>query len=802
MSKLPKDTSLTKIDSLKAAIVTAVMRPKFKGDTLEYNTEHAKFSPHAMIEDLLRRLPGLRIDPDGTITYNGEKIQHLLVDGEDIFSSDPTLVSRNFDAIKVSKVQVFDRKSDQALFTGIDDGVRIKTLNLVIKESEKNGYFGKVETGLNTDKYYNANAAIAEFKNKEQFTILAIAANTGVTSFKSNSEGAQANLPNGNSDPLGASAGSGVPSFKATALHYANMWNALTDHVTSNYQFSHYYTQPETIINTLQIQADSIYSQAQQSHSANRQDLHWLYSIYDWKPSNTSAFKFAVQATTSQSWNQFASSQTAKFNDTFINDNLRTISDKVAQQHIAGDISWRILIGNNDHRVFSLSAGAVKTDNNTDGKLYSITNFYHVNNMIQNTDTVDQRKLIIGHSVSLAGTVGFTQPLWKYTVLALSYAYSYILDNPSQLTFTRGNGKYLDIVDSLSNSQKTQTNDQQSTVNLQGKINAFAYTIGVGWTKYKFNQYNLFTYSSTNNTYNNWSPRILFNYTPNSTTHLTLSYIMSTQQPATEQLLLATNNSDPLHLFIGNPSLKPSTTNNLVFSVQRFKSWVTNITLNANILSNGISTKTMTDSLGRQVTQPINTNGARNGALNFSISRKIAGVDAGLHLISAFTRIINYISSNLSKNDAEKIGGGIYLNKFEAGKYSIQLSTNVIYLSQTSSINTSFPIHYWIQNQYASITLYYINHIEFNCNSLYSWQGKTDAFNSNTSVLLFNTYLSRSFRQNRLTIKLQLNNIFNANAGISRSNTANTVTQSSTNILGRYWLLSAIFNFDQKFKTH
>src|SRR6185437_15171618 len=129
------------------------------------------------------RLPGLQIAADGTITYNGQKIQRLLVDGEDIFGSDPTMVTRSFDASKISRVQILDRKSDQAIFTGIDDGSRTKTLNLVMKESAKDGYFGRAEAGGNTREYFNLNGALAAFHDKEQFTALGLSSNTGVLGF-------------------------------------------------------------------------------------------------------------------------------------------------------------------------------------------------------------------------------------------------------------------------------------------------------------------------------------------------------------------------------------------------------------------------------------------------------------------------------------------------------------------------------------------------------------------------------------------------------------------------------------------
>ena len=239
---IPKDSVPVKIDSLKAAIVIAALRPRMKGDTLEYNVEHMTLQPNAVVEELLKRLPGLQIDISGNITYNGQKIEHLLVDGQDIFGSSPIMVTRNFDASKIALVQILDRKSDDAVFTGIDDGARTKTLNLVLKDGARNGYFGKVEASGDVQQFYSANGAMAAFRDKEQFTAIGMTSNTGGLS--AGTDGAEIGFLYGISDPLGASAGMGIPTFSAAALHYANSRNGVGDHMEGNYQYSHFSTQP------------------------------------------------------------------------------------------------------------------------------------------------------------------------------------------------------------------------------------------------------------------------------------------------------------------------------------------------------------------------------------------------------------------------------------------------------------------------------------------------------------------------------------------------------------------------------
>jgi len=794
-----RDTGITKIDSLKAAIVIAAVRPHIKGDTLEYNTEHLKVPPNAAVEELLKRLPGLQIDPDGTISYNGEKIKRLLVDGEDIFGDDPTMVTRNFDASKIARVQLLDRKTDQAIFTGIDDGTRTKTLNLVMKENAKDGYFGKVEAGGNTDGYYNANGALAGFRNKEQFTALGLASNTGVLGFTGNSGSstAQVSFLNGNTDALGASAGTGIPRFDAAALHYANTWNGPGDHLTANYQYSHYYTQPVATTQSLQEEPGSVYGQNQKSRSTTQQDQHWMYAVYDWALSSATAFRFTFHGSSSVADNQLGSAAAGTMNDTLVNSSQRAIKDRVNRVSVGGDASWRIRLGNRDDRVFSMNMGASKIDNTTAGYLYSINQFYIGS---PSTDTVDQRKQISDHSLTAGGSLALTLPLWKGSLLALYYGLSRVTDDPLQGTYARGDGKYQTMVDSLSSDFTTETINQRGTINLQGKTKQVAYTIGTDWIGYDYRQKDLLADSSLRIKYTNFAPKVFLAYTINTATSFTFRYNAATQQPTLAQLAPTTNNSDPLHITLGNPNLKPGLNQNIYLDFRHFKTWLINVNLNATLSNSNISTKTTTDSLGRQISQPVNVDGGRTGGINLSVTRKVFGFDLGFHGLGTYARTVNYVNADLSRNDAYTGGGGISLNRFVADKYSLQLNTNFTYFDQVSSINATAPVHYWTQNHSAALTIYFIRGFEVNTNASYTWQEKTSAFGSATSVLLWNAYVSRNFMHDKLVARFQFNNLLDANAGITRTTAANVNTQSSTNILGRYWMLSAIYHFDRKFK--
>lgn len=795
------DTVFHKVDSLKAAIVTATLRPRIKGDTIEYNTSNIRLRAFANVEELLGRLPGLQIDANGSIMLNGEKIQHLLVDGEDIFGNNPTLVTRNFDASKIDRVQLLDRKSDQAVFTGVDDGTRTKTLNLVLKQSAKDGYFGKVEAGGNTNGFYNANVALAGFSKKEQFTALGIAANTGVVGFTNNVGGASASLTvqAGTMDPLGALAGVGIPQFAGTALHYANTWNGTVDHVTGNYQYSYFSTHPISTTQTIQTLSGSVYNQSQQSQSFNQQDQHWGVGVYDWQPSANSAVKLVLHGSTSVRNNQFSASGASRINDTLVNNNQRTIRDGINQNNMGADLSWRTQIKKTG-RIFSLQFSASNTGNKTNGYLYSIDRLFLSNGNVQSVDTVDQRKQISDNATAISGSTTYTEPLWNGTILAFSYGISRVVDRPLDATFNRGDGKYIELIDSLSNHQQTTTISQRCIINLQGSAHHLTYNLGSDFIGYSYRQRDLLTDSVLQLHSLVLAPRIIATYNFNPETKIQFLYNEMEQKPSAAQLQPVKNNNDPLHITLGNPDLRPAFNQSFHLDFHRFKTWMINVGLSLSLASNSISTKTITDSLGRQISQPVNVDGGHTAALNFSVNRKIMGIDLGLHATGNYSLTVNYIDVDLSRNNAYTGGGGFSLNKYEADKYKLQLNTDFVYFNQVSSVNTAAPVHYWTQTHTGTFTLYLIRNYEINTNASYTWQQKTNTFATNNSVLLWNSYISRSFLQNRLVIKAQLNNILNQNAGINRTNVNNVNTETSTNILGRYWMLSMIYHFDRKFQ--
>ncbi|WP_400262196.1 carboxypeptidase-like regulatory domain-containing protein [Sphingobacterium sp. SG20118] len=151
-----------------------------KGDTIEYNAASFKVEKDAKVEDLLKVLPGMTIDANGKITANGKEVKKVLLDGEEFFGDDPTLITKNIRSDMVSKVQVYEKKSDLTDRTGVDDGERTQTIDIKLKADSKKGMFGQATVGTGTDDYYGVKVMANRFNGSQKIAVYGIAANDGM----------------------------------------------------------------------------------------------------------------------------------------------------------------------------------------------------------------------------------------------------------------------------------------------------------------------------------------------------------------------------------------------------------------------------------------------------------------------------------------------------------------------------------------------------------------------------------------------------------------------------------------------
>ena len=148
----------------EVSVVEEYIPITFKSDTVEFNANAYNTKSHAVVEDLLKKLPGIEVDESGNMKALGEDVLNVRVDGKEFFGKDPKVATRNLPAEAIEKIQVYDKKSDESEFTGVDDGVRERTINLLLNEDHKKGYFGNVKAGFGTETRYTADAKVYRFQ--------------------------------------------------------------------------------------------------------------------------------------------------------------------------------------------------------------------------------------------------------------------------------------------------------------------------------------------------------------------------------------------------------------------------------------------------------------------------------------------------------------------------------------------------------------------------------------------------------------------------------------------------------------
>ncbi|HTR29175.1 MAG TPA: TonB-dependent receptor [Puia sp.] len=784
-----------KSDTLAAAIVTPKNPPMhIRGDTLEYNTSNVKMKVNATVEKMLKRLPGVTVNQDGTISINGVRVERLLVDGEDFFGGDPKIATQNLNADMIAKIQFIDKKSSQAEFTGVDDGQRTKTVNLVLKEDAKKGYFVRGEAGDGPQGFYNVNGMLGAFRGPRQLAVLAMTANNGNTGFSG--EGAGLSI-GGAGDALGASAGGGIPQVEGAGAHYADKWNANRNHVSGNGSFGFMSIRPYSSTITQQTLPDSVYTQAQQSSSVNTSNQQRLNADYDYIPDTVQAFRFSLGGMKAAGQDQYVFSGSSAFNDTLVNSSKTNIHGIVDNQNFNGNIMWRVRSRKTRARNFAVTAGMSEQSNTTTGYLYVLNNFYKPDGSLLNIDTTDQRKAITSLNKNFNGSLNYTEPLWKNTVLALRYNLNVNRSESRQATFDRGDGKYSDFVDSLSNHYQNNVISQSATLNIQGSGKPLTYTIGGEVIQFSNAQKDLQKDSTLKYHYLTLNPRINARFAISKNQGISLNYSANTEQPSINQLQPVQNNNNPLYITLGNPNLRSGFSQNFGFGFDAVKPIYFNMGLNFGYMSNAISTKVTTDRLGRQISQAVNVSGSRNVGVYFGFNHKFmpVGIEIGMNFNGNAGRSVNYVGDILSNNDIYNAGGGMSIGKYVADRFNIRLGANANYSATRSSINTSQAIHFWTQNENFELSWFILPGLELNTNGYYNWQQKTSAFVGNTSTFFWNAFVSKNFLQNRLVVKWWINDILGQNAGIGRSISGNTTSQTSSNVVGRYWMISASYRF-------
>lgn len=810
---------------LRELIIKSGSPMRIKGDTVIFTADSFKVSANANVEELLKKLPGIQVDKNGKIKAMGETVEKVLVDGEEFFGDDPGMAVKNIRADAVKEVQVYDKKSDQAEFTGIDDGKTKKTINLKLKDDRKKGYFGKIDLsgGLNNNQgnRYNNNILLSSFKGKRKIAGYFLNGNTGQDlnrqdrdkygandenfSISADDDGGLNFISQGNSDdePY-INPQNGFSKNNSVGLQYSNKWNEDKHSLSFSpkYSYQDYLNGKRTFTQT-QV-ADSFFNVNSVENMHMKKETFKLKAIYDFKIDSSNSLKFSANLNDYKTQSQSSTtsentSQSGLLNNTSLRD-LNTNSDK---QALSGSVLFKHKF-KKLKRTFSFDANWNTLNTNGTSFLKSDNEIYS-DGIPSFSQKFDQQKDYTKSTKQFLAKAVYTEPLSKKYSLELNYEASVISGKNNQIThsYSPMSGKYDEQVDSLTNlfDQKITVNKPGFKINYNYKKLKFNIGSGVGLT-----HFNLIDQSLGKNylrNYTNFFPNANLTYSPKSGSSFGFFYNGNTTQPRIDQLQLLRNNNDYFNQYLGNPLLKPSFSNSFnIFhqSYEFLKDFYSYQGINFTQTSNAITdSRIINSATGKTTSQPVNTNGNFNFNLYGGTGFKIKKVDIRVNMgpdvsYNYSTEIINGLN-NVTKN--LNAGFRVYLSKSKDKVYDFSLSNNFNYNSNnTQQYNSSIRYN---TNEAGLDATYYLKKVwslqsDFN----YFVRQKTPQFQNNLRNQLWNARLQRTFKKDEYTFYFSVRDILNQNTGIQRSFYSNTLSETRNDLLKRYWMLGFTWNFKSK----
>ena len=841
---------------IDAASVSATGNPVIiKKDTVEYTASAFKTTDNDVLEDLLKKLPGVEVSEDGTITANGQTINKITVDGKTFFLDDPQMASKNIPAKMVEKLKVIQKKSEQAEFTGIDDGQEETVIDLSVNQGMMRGLIGQVsggagadvpsQSGVKSDARYTGNAFVGSFKDDTQLSLILNANNTnnrGAT----NRSGNMMMVMMGGGGGMGRGQGGwgGGNGITTSYLGGFNAAGTLLDdkmEIGGNYIYNYNrndveessrkttYLQDKNVITNSEGLGNTISG----GHSFGMRLEHKFSKNTSilFMPQVTIGTGSYLQTGTDETLNDDLSGNVFKVNDSYTdntgdNKNLSASGRFLLRQRLG--IPGRTLTFNADA---SVSNNVLNGLNNN-----GITSYTQTGDIIT-TDEVKQSFENTANSYSASGTLTYTEPMGNYFYLEANYSYNWNKSVSDKQTIDLFTSK---IDYDYSNKIINETNRQQIGANVlyqSDKLRA-----QVGFSAIPTRTFNSTTkYDPVSETYApreyddfrwNFSPQAMVSIEPNDNFNGRLFYRGNSSQPSTSQLMPVPDNTNPLFVSFGNPSLTPYFTHNIRIESRysnRAKFASANIRLNGGFTQNPIVNATWYGTNGAQYSMPFNgpttANAGANmffnfpiGKTNFSVNNTLGmnwrksssyvgtGIDMSIYddpnkgyydFMEWFIGQFNdpaFYEAHITLNKTQSISANERLRLQYRGK-SLEVTAGAStrmnktwYSISTSKDQTTT----WNNQVSASLTYdWSLTGMSFEGEMNYNWyNGYATA---QPSQCVFNASIAKTI--NNFTISLNGYDILGQSKNLTVTDSGNYHTEAVNNTLGRYVILSVSWRF-------
>ncbi len=570
-----------------------------KGDTVQFNTSGFKTQPNATVEDLLKKLPGVEVDKEGTVKAQGEQVQKIYVDGKEFFGNDPKLATKNLTADMVESVQVFDDMSDQAKFTKIDDGSRSKTMNIKLKKDRNKGYFGKALIAHGDQGRYEGNLTLNKFNgvqrisllfntnniNKQGFSFSDIISSMGggggmqmMGGVRAGGSGGGGGIPAGLGN-FSSGASTGIIKSLSAGLNYTDEWTSKIK-ATGSYFFSN--------SNNEQRQ-----STLRQSFFSNDSAAIMDRAVYSNNKNQNHRINFRIEAQIdSLSSILFTPAITIQHSSNFNEDTSFTLSSIPGMEYLGATsrrqntnerdgINW-----NNNllyrkrfrktGRTFTLGWSNTFGQSESNGFTISNNNAYTSTGTIYRQIRQNQANKQTTNTHNNVISTSYTEPVGLNKLMEFNYAYTFNNNTSNKIThdYDPLSQKYNTPNLPLTNDFENKFKAHRFGTNFRVQNKKYNYQLGIGVQQSTLESMSRQALTGKDSltiaSYTNFFPTANFNFTPSRSKNFRFSYNGRTNQPSTSQLQNVPDVSDATNIKIGNPNLKQEFNHNFNIGYNTF----------------------------------------------------------------------------------------------------------------------------------------------------------------------------------------------------------------------------------------
>lgn len=789
---------------LQEAVITAEAPPvTVKEDTVVYAASAYRTAEGAMLEELVKKLPGAEVSDDGKITINGKEVKKIMVDGKEFFSDDPQVSMKNLPVNMVENVKAYDRKSDMARITGIDDGDEETVLDLTVKKGMKQGWIGNLIAGVGNKDRYEGGIMLSRFTDNSSISIVGSMNNTnnrGFSEFGDAGEG----LGGGN-------AGAGITAAKSLGVNFAHEKKNFQIGGNVQYGYSDNDAQSKRFTEEFLNDGESAYQDGTYLSRRKRHDVRADFRL-EWRPDTMTTIIFRPNASYSKTDAGSSSLVDNLNNDSYLL-NRREVSSKSNSENYSFNGRLQVFrrLNSKGRNVF-VGGNFGYSDSESESESHNLTEFFKDSEIDPDSiadifRTTDRNSDNRNWSVSAS----YTEPVFKNHFLQARYEFSHRKRLSQSLVSDLDSVMPNNYVESLSSRVENFYDSHTAELSLRGVYPKMMYNAGIGLIPQTSKSETTIGPNSlkqlpTQNVVN-FAPQLMFRYMFNKQHVLMFRYRGRSSAPDVENLQEVIDQTDPMNIRYGNPNLKPSFNHNLMLFYNRYvassmRSYSFNLFYSNT--QNSISDKMTYDkTTGGRVYEKVNINGNWNARGFFSFNTPLKNKK---FTISSNTNVrlsdaVGYVS--VSRMDDAVLStthnlllGEKLIGNYRSDNFDISLNASVNYDLTRNNEQDQNNKEAFLYNFGGSTNITLPWQLALTTDLNYRIKdGYTQGYNINE--LIWNAQISKNFLKNNMaTLRIKFYDILKEQSNLSRTIDATRMTDSEYNTLGSYFMVHFVYRLN------